>query len=200
MLTSVVTADTKTGGVVTSMSFDGTLESYTAAGGANYFAYTLATLLGLQPYQVEVVNAKQGSIIIVFKVYSVSSDPTLSADDIKTLIATKYAAGNLNIYGTQIKSAPSSSIISLTGCKDGYYLDSSSVCRACPDGCDTCTSANEDCKKTNVGAIVGGVIGGVAFVVIVVIIYLKREAIKNLVSPKAYNKVASTPTNAAQKA
>jgi hypothetical protein len=182
------------------MSFDGTLDSYTAAGGANYFAYTLATLLSIQPYQVEVFSAKQGSIIIIFKVYSVSSDPTMSADDIKTLIAAQYAAGNLNIYGTQIKSSPSSAIISLTGCNDGYYLDSTSVCRVCPDGCDTCTSAGDECKDTNVGAIVGGVIGGIAFVVIVVIIYLKREAIKNLVSPKAYNKVASTPTNAAQKA
>jgi len=188
----------KDGGVAVTLSFDSNLVSYTALGGSNYFVNKIATILSIEPYQIEIISAKQGSVVIIFKVYSLTGSATTAAD-IQTAILAAYADGSLNnIYGTQIKSY-GSSIMSLTGCPDGYYLDSLSVCQTCPDGCDTCTSGDEKCG-TNVGAIVGGVIGGVALIVIIVIIYLKRESIKKMVSPKSYNKVASTPTNVAQKA
>jgi hypothetical protein len=193
--TATYEAIVKVGGVLTTVAFDGNLDYYTTAGGAPYLAKRLAEILGVQYYLIDIISVKQGSILATFRVYAVQGG-AYTADELKALIASKYAAGDFNVYGTQITVSPSSNIISLTGCKAGQYLDSSSICRACPDDCDTCTSADEDCKKTNVGAIVGGVIGGVAFIVIVVIIYLKREAIKNLISPKGnYNKVASTPTN-----
>jgi len=179
---------------VTSLVITGNLADYEARGGDNWFAYTLAELLVIDISQIGKISAKQGSVVVGFTVYSISTAPSVTAETLKSRIETAYAQGKLNLFGTQVVSS-GTNIISLTGCEAGQYLDSDSVCRACPDGCDTCSSADEDCK-TNVGAIVGGVIGGVAFVVIVVIIYLKRNAIKNLISPKGnYNKVASTPTN-----
>lgn len=196
MLTTTYSAVSKTGGVAATLAFNGNLADYTAAGGAGYFANQIATALGVEPYQVEIVSAKQGSIIVIFKVYTIASDPSTTNAVLATNIAAALTSG-LNIYGTEI-TAYDINAISLTGCSKGYYLDSASVCRSCPDGCKTCTSGSDKC--TNVGAIVGGVIGGVALIVIIVIIYLKREAIKKMVSPKSYNKVASTPTNVAQKA
>jgi hypothetical protein len=195
---AVIAAAQLDSGVVITLSFDSNLVNYNELGGDNYFASQLAALLGVEVYQIKIVSAKQGSVVIIFKVFSVAGSGVTAAD-LQSQILSAYADGGLNgIYGTQIKGY-GSSIMSLTGCTDGFYLDELSVCQACPDGCDTCTSGDEKCG-TNVGAIVGGVIGGVALIVIIVIIYLKRESIKKMVSPKSYNKVASTPTNVAQKA
>jgi len=196
-LTSLYDGITQTGGIVSTISFDGNLDAYTALGGNNYFAYLLATALSVDISRIEVISAKQGSVIIIYKVYTVTGSAE-SAEELAARITAYTASGALNLYGTTVTSY-GSSYISVSGCPDGTYLDAYSVCQACPDGCDTCTSGSDKCG-VNVGAIVGGVIGGVALVVIIVIIYLKRESIKKMVSPKSYNKVASTPTNVAQKA
>jgi hypothetical protein len=163
-------------------------------GGKGYFAYKMAALLGVEIEQIEILSVTQGSIIVLFKVYSVAGDTSVNAGSLKAILAAASAAGTLNLYGTSVVGY-GSEVITISACAAGYYKDYTSVCRACPDGCDTCTSADEKCG-TNVGAIVGGVIGGVALVVIIVIIYLKRNAIKKMISPGNYNKVASTPTNA----
>lgn len=166
---------------------------YKSLGGDGFFAKQIAAVLGLDIAQIKVLSAKQGSIIVLFQVYS--TDASINAGSIQAMLDAANASGSLNVFGTSVVSGPTSEAISVIACPGGYYKDSSSVCRACPDGCDTCTSGDQKCGK-NVGAIVGGVLGGVALIVIIVIIYLKRNAIKKMISPGNYNKVASTPTNA----
>jgi len=182
------------GGIATTVIFSGTLTLFESMGGKGYFAAKMADILGVDVAQIEILSVTQGSIIVLFKVYSLSSDTTVNAGSLQALLDAAESAGSLNIYGTSVVGH-ASEVITVGACADGYYKDGFSVCRACPDDCDTCTSGDEKCG-TNVGAIVGGVIGGVALVVIIVIIYLKRNAIKKMISPGNYNKVASTPTNA----
>jgi len=184
---------TKTGGILATIRYDMTLEEFNTAGGRNFFLIKAAEALEIELSQVEGVSVRQGSVIVSFLIYTLSSDATTTTEDLKTLFKAAVDGDNMNFYSGAAVLDSSSHVASINGCRAGQYLDPSFVCRACPDGCDTCSSADEDCGGTNVGAIVGGVIGGIALVVLLVVIYLKRAAIKKLVSPKGnYNKVDSS--------
>jgi len=151
----------------------------------------MAIILNVDVAQIEILSVKQGSIIVLFNVYTL--DASVNAESLKVLLTAASASGSLNLYGTKVVGYVPEAI-SIGSCSAGYYKDAASVCRACPDGCDTCTSGDESCGN-NVGAIIGGIVGGVALVVIVAIIVIKRKSIKKIISPGHYNKVASTPTN-----
>jgi len=183
------------GGVFSTLISDYTMAGYNSSGGDNNFVYSMAQALGASTRQFKVISKKQGSLIVDFQFYALASDTSSNGASLKALLDAAHSSGSLNIFGTQVLNY-GSSVMSLSGCADGYYLDSNSLCQVCPDGCDTCTSGDDKCKKTNVGAIVGGVVGGVALVIIIVVLVVKRKAIKKIISPGNYVKVFSSPNNA----
>ena len=73
-------------------------------------------------------------------------------------------------------------LISIDGCPEGQYLDGSSVCQPCKSGCKKCKNGYECDGGSKVGAILGGVLGGLALIAIIVVVYVKRDSLKRLVS------------------
>jgi hypothetical protein len=176
------------------------LAQYTAAGGDNFFIASVSEAVGVDPEQIEVYDKQPGSIIILFRVFTVSSSSQTSTD---LLAALKSASenGGLTIF-EGVETGSYSGAPTTNGCSIGQYYDESALeCKACSDDCPNCLSATECNKKSNkLGAILGGVLGGLAFILLAVILIVKKDAIFGLGSAKSaksakYNLANSSPTS-----
>jgi len=186
--------------VKSKLRFGMTMDDFTAYGGNNYCANMLADALKVDADQVDCYDVQPGSVIILFRVFTVAGS-TVTTDNLASSITDAFNSGSLNIFGDAgILDAPTTSI-SETDCGLGQYEDSTGTCQNCSEDCPNCTSATECNKKSHrLGAILGGVLGGLAFILIIVVLVAKKDALMNLGSAKSgrstkYNLANSSPTS-----
>jgi len=173
-------------------------EEFLSYGGLAYAGPASAIGMGLDPALVKATGYKLGSIIVLFKVYT-EKGSTVTAEQ----LAATVKAADFNIFEGIENEAPTAveSTNPSTSCGLGQYLDSNGDCQACSEDCPNCRSATDCNKKSNkLGAILGGVLGGLAFILLAVILVVKKDAIFGLGSPKSgrsakYNLANSSPTS-----
>jgi len=177
-----------------------TMEEYLAYGGSDYFGASLAEILKIRAEQLEVYDVQPGSVIVLFRVYTVA-DSTVTTDDLSASINNAFESGDLQIFGDAgIIDAPTTSV-SAGECALGQYEDSTGTCQNCSEDCLNCISATECNKKDHkLGAILGGVLGGLAFILVIAVLILKKDALLSLGSAKSarstkYNLANSSPTS-----